>query len=1038
MKTNLFGKLSGLLFKQKTQEETDTQFLYNHRLQRQSEQPERHNSALQIPLKLFSLVLVLGMIGLPFAKVLAATFLTLDSFSGPAVTIHATSGGWQGGEQVLFYLSAPTGTPVATANADGGGNVASIPIPIPANTPQGPLAIYAHGGLTNATESNSYYVVPFTPTITVASSPNTPGSSVAISGSGFAPSEVVKFAINGTVGGQATADSSGAFAGALFTIPSLTAATYQLHAIGQSSGADAIYYFFIGGFYPAASPSTYYLLPGDTLSFSGSGFGPAESIQVTQGTNATVLSTITAASDGSFTTAGTFTIPVALAGGVRTFHLHGSLGNNAPDVMVTVGTFNGQISPSAYFVSPGDVLNFSGNGFAKTETVQVFVASTVTPVASFTSDSSGGFTNQGNISIPFSYAGTTKTFTVKGLTSNTTASVDITVGGLFPAITPSVYFVLPGQTFSINGSGFAANETVNVVMGSNSVVATADKTGSFAGAGPFTAPFTGTSLHIVATGALSGVSASTDVTLGTLFPSVSPSSWWVMPGTPISFTGSGFAPGETVTISSGTTNVGSAIADSSGNFTSATSTIAFGSSGNKTYKFVGANSGATASVSITVAGLSPYADADTYYITPGSTVHVGGHSFASGEGVTITLGSNTVHATADFSGNIAPTAITIPFGSSNPAIVTLTGDLSGAVATVPITLAPFYPGVTPDTWYTAPGTTVHFSGNGFASGETVSATLNTASVGSTTASASGTIANFAITIPIAATTAHFVFTGATSGASATVDIGLSGFNPQITPSTWYTPAGSSVSFTGSGFAPGETVTATFNSSTTPITTDGSGNFTSPSFTIPFNATTAHFSFTSSQSHNTQTFDIGVAALSPGIVLSTYWDQGGKPLTVTGMGFAGNETVTVSFDGATLGTPTADNSGNFSLVTTVPFGPAGNVSVQARGNTSGAMTAVSTFTRPQIFVNLQLGAYAGAPGDAVTFIGSGYLPNEPIQVTTDRTGSTIQYSFTADASGNFNNSGWTIPSAFTGGPLKLTITGTHSFTTTNINYYVTGP
>jgi hypothetical protein len=282
-----------------------------------------------------------------------------------------------------------------------------------------------------------------------------------------------------------------------------------------------------------------------------------------------------------------------------------------------------------------------------------------------------------------------------------------------------------------------------------------------------------------------------------------------------------------------------------------------------------------------------------------------------------------------------------------------------------------------------------------------------------------------------------VFTGATSGATASVDVGLSGFSPQLMPSSWYLSPGSHLTFSGTGFAPGEDLAMTFNASTTHFTVAGNGTVSTIPVNIPFSGSVAHFSFTSSVTHVTNSFDITIAALSPGIWLSTYYDLPGKPLTVFGGGFAGNETVHVTFEATVLGDVTTDGGGNFTLNSTVPFGPSGSKTITAHGQSSGA-NATANFTQPQIFVNVQLGAYAGAPGDAVDFIGSGFLPNEPINITTDRTGGTVVASFTSDNSGSFNNSSYHLPLGFTGGPLTLTITGAHSFTGKSIIYYVTGP
>ncbi len=69
-------------------------------------------------------------------------------------------------------------------------------------------------------------------------------------------------------------------------------------------------------------------------------------------------------------------------------------------------------------------------------------------------------------------------------------------------------------------------------------------------------------------------------------------------------------------------------------------------------------------------------------------------------------------------------------------------------------------------------------------------------------------------------------------------------------------------------------------------------------------------------------------------------------------------------------------------------------------------------------------------------GAGYLPNETVKITTDRTGSTTVATATTNATGNFAAS-YVIPSNFVQGNLVLTATSNHSFDTKSITFYVTG-
>jgi hypothetical protein len=983
--------------------------------------------------------LIAAVVIMPFALVHAAAYVTLSSFSGHPTTLQVSGGGWSAGETVSLYLNSASGSPSASAVVGSDSFFGPTNLVIPSNTPQGNLPIIAVGSSAGMTQSNSYYVAQFTPTLTTSASPNTPGGINLVSGTGFAPGETVNLVLNGATGGHATADTSGNFANASFTIPSVGIGTYQLHGIGASSGADAINYFYVGGFYPAANPSTYYLLPGDTLRFSGGGFAPGETVKIFANTGASAVSTFTASATGNFTDAGGYAIPATAPGGVQTFHVKSlTTGADIP-IMVTVGSFNSLVTPDNYFVIPGQVVKFYGLGFASNEPIQVFLGTSGTPLTTLSADIGGGFSAAGNVTVPFSAAGTNPMYRFVGQNSHTSSTVNLTVGTFSPLISPSEFYLTPGKKFTVWGTGFAPGEIVNVSASGSAFPVITDIYGVFKTSGPFTAPFSAGPVHITATGASSGATATVDTSVSSLYPSVSPTSYYLFPGDAISFSGIGFAPGETVRITSPASTTFTAVSDEFGSFNSSSSPISITSaSGARTYTFTGQSSGAVATVTVTIAALYPLASADNYYASPGTAVNVNGSGFAGGEGVTISGGSTVVHAVANSSGAISPTSVVVPFGVTSPASITLTGDLSGAHASVPITIAPFSPQITPNTYYTAPGTAVTFTGNGFAANESAAITLNGASVGSVTTTASGTLTSAGIVIPVSATNAHFVFTGSLSGVPSSVDVGLSSFSPQISPSSWYVPAGSSITINGSGFASGESVAVMLNgASASTGTVNSLGNFVSSPITIPYSATAAHVNVTSSLTGSHLSFDVGVAALAPGINLSTYYDIGGKPLVVNGMGFGGNEPVALTFDGAALGTVTTDTSGNFTFTGTVPFGAAGNKTIQARGSNSHA-SATANFTQPQIYVNVQLGSYAGAPGDAVTFTGDGFLPNEPVNITTDRTGSAVVHSFNANAAGQFTNGAYHLPLSFTGGPLTLTITGTHSLVPKSIAYYVTGP
>lgn len=903
-------------------------------------------------------VVLLGLIALQAGPLtaLAAGYLTLSSFSGtPGSVVHVSGGGLPANDAVRIYVGTITGSPVATATTNASGDFGAD-VTIPLNSPQGALSII--GVDASSTQlTNSYYVVPLNPSITVTAPSHAPFATVTVSGTGFGANESVTLELAGATA-QATANASGAFSNATISVPAAPSNLYHLNVTGNQSGARAFEYFWVDALYPSVSPSAYYLLPGQTLTFTGSGFAANETVEIREQNTSTVLATLTTNASGGFTNAGGFALPASYHGSTRTFVLTGTTSHASASTGMTIGDFFPSVTPSVYWSLPGGPLSFSGSGFAANESVSVYRGTNTTALATFTTDANGSFTNKANIAAPYDAANGSVTYRFVGANSNATAQISISLGSYYPTISPSDYYVQPNANVLVTGSSFAPNETVTInVNGTSTMSTTTDATGHLSAMVKI--PFSKSgSATINALGSVSQTQTSVTVTLATFYPSINPSAYYVFPADKITFGGTGFAPNETVTmtvrdgfgavVASSTT----ATTNNSGAFSGVQLTVPFVSSASMNVTFTGSLSGANVVSQITVGARYAYIGSDNYYVTPGTTVHISGSGFAAGESVKVTAGTQSTAATADQTGSITNVAITIPFGSNGFINVEAVGQTSKTSAMTSITLAPFSPQVNPDTWYAAPGTRVTFTGTGFAPNETVSITKS-------------------------------------SGGSQAV------------------------------------------------TTNGSGNFTVTA-TLPYGTgtNTATYTFKGSLTQQTITLPISLAQLFAGVVTSTYWAQGGSPITFTGSGFGANEQVAITFNGQAVTTVTANNSGGFSYSGTVPFAPAGNYTFTLTGQSSGAV-ATSPFTVAPVYAGVQLAQYASAPGTSITFIGSGYLPNEPINITTDRTGSTVVATFNADASGSFNTPAYTLPADFAEGNLQLTITGTHSFSTNSITYYVTG-
>ncbi len=215
------------------------------------------------------------------------------------------------------------------------------------------------------------------PLVTLASGPwlyfNTnvasPGTTVLAQGGGFAPNESVSVSIAGGQLGGVTADSRGSFSNDPVVVPTKPVGTYTALATGDRRN-QASANFYISGYFPHASPSAWYVLPGQTLSFSGTGFAQNEAVTVGSALGSAASSTANVA--GNFST-GSMVVPFNWQGSTRTFTVVGQTSGAHIPLTLTIGSFYPQIEPSTYYVARNTSVSVSGHGFAPHESVVVMV-----------------------------------------------------------------------------------------------------------------------------------------------------------------------------------------------------------------------------------------------------------------------------------------------------------------------------------------------------------------------------------------------------------------------------------------------------------------------------------------------------------------------------------------------------------------------------------------------------------------------------------------------------------------------------------------
>ena len=182
----------------------------------------------------------------------------------------------------------------------------------------------------------------------------------------------------------------------------------------------------------------------------------------------------------------------------------------------------------------------------------------------------------------------------------------------------------------------------------------------------------------------------------------------------------------------------------------------------------------------------------------------------------------------------------------------------------------------------------------------------------------------------------------------------------------------------------------------------------------------------------------VQAASPTLVVSPTSGPPGTLVTVTGSGFAVNETgITITFDGIPITLGIAANPlGNWTSTFTAPSSASGQHSVSAYGTATlpgSVLPILFTVVNPLITIS----PTGGPPGTLVTVTGSGFGTNETgITITFD--GNPVTPGIAANSLGNWNGT-FAIPAASSGyHTISAYGSTTLASSVTTINFTVVNP
>lgn len=257
-----------------------------------------------------------------------------------------------------------------------------------------------------------------------------------------------------------------------------------------------------------------------------------------------------------------------------------------------------------------------------------------------------------------------------------------------PFISLSDYYLHPGQIITVRGSGFSSLNRVILDVGGKEYLLASDSRGDLPAVRFVVAEkAVGRRLTISARDQ-NGANATADLVVSGYYPLITPSSYFVIPGGPVRFTGNYFAPGEEVLISTDNQELGLITANASGSFLTGDFTLPY-QSGNYNYRFTGSTSGQSQTVRLTIGAAStPWILLSSYYAPPGTGLSVHGRGFGDSEVVRLYYDGNPITTLETSSSGEFEHFFRIPQSSLTKHVIEARGLYTGATAREQFNQAP--------------------------------------------------------------------------------------------------------------------------------------------------------------------------------------------------------------------------------------------------------------------------------------------------------------------------------------------------------------
>jgi hypothetical protein len=398
------------------------------------------------------------------------------------------------------------------------------------------------------------------PTFVLIRAPDiTAGARLNFQGQGFLPGEQTALAIEDARGNvEAPLDpvmisKDGNLDEVSVVIPDgVGRGEHVLHVSGASSGKSARARFTVLYVTPKIMLDTYSAKSNHTFGFSGSGFAPAELVDVRLGgLGGSPLASFPSDSQGNVA-AQNVALPLIQAGNYVLYFV-GETSHTPVSIGFNVQGFAPWVVLDNYSLAPYSVLGFTGQDFLPGEPVAVYLGQrTGQPLLRLAADANGQFAVRNAFNLPDLAHGDQQVVFV-GQQSGTEIMAKFVVLPFSPSLELSNYAGRPGTPIAFLGNGWARNETLHAYIGEGRAqVATlqADASGAFTAAGAFRLP-----IGTIAGGVPMTVRGDTSQAAVTLWyqalelkPSAELTAYHGPPGTVVAFTGRSFAGGERVSV----------------------------------------------------------------------------------------------------------------------------------------------------------------------------------------------------------------------------------------------------------------------------------------------------------------------------------------------------------------------------------------------------------------------------------------------------------------------------------------------------------